>query len=104
MEDGWTTAGLVFEPQGRDSSFAHHHEMQGKELNPQHPVRMFLELLGMNLRWAQSLVCPQDASNPSPEMIIKKRGETYSMWSHHGRGTNKMDPQAISTIMFWNLG
>lgn len=66
MEDGQATAGLVFEPQGRESSFALHQKMQGKELNPQHPVRMFLELLGLNLHWAQLLVCPQDASNPSP--------------------------------------
>lgn len=104
MEDGQATAGLVFEPQGRDSSFALHQKMQGKELNPQQPVRMFLELLGLNLRWAQLLVCPQDASNSSPEMIVKKRGETYSMWPHRGRETNKMHPQDISTILFWNLG
>lgn len=92
MEDGQATAGLVFEPQGRDRSFVHHQEMQGKELNPQHPVRMFLELLSLNLPWAQLLVCPQDASNLSPEMTVKKRGDTHSMWPHHGRGTNKMDP------------
>lgn len=49
MEDGQATAGLELEPQGRDSSFAHHREMQGRELNPQHRVRMLLELLSCTL-------------------------------------------------------
>lgn len=46
MEDGQATAGLVFTLQGRDSSFVHHQEMQGKELKTQNRVRTLMELLG----------------------------------------------------------
>lgn len=53
---------------------------------------MLLELLRLNLHWAQSLAGPQDASNPSPEMSKEERGNLLGV-ATTCRGTNKVDPQ-----------